>query len=256
MNEKEFESLTTKKWIKYSLIIIVIMFVIAIIINYLILCPRQFEFVGKDTDWLSFWPTYLSSIASFAMVLITWWTLTKTQQHWEEEERPLLYAEVNQFIHSTQGNQRNDYKYVLKIENVGIQLASDVNVEVMFVSEDENIRTNIFYDKIVAEFNEIKKNVYMIKGKDTRLITLLPDSEWLPTNQNEDFKAYDSFHQFFMENSIKVIINYNQKYKLETKLTIKDATFLQTNIIQMLDYIRMSIGELKDVIKEQKKTTN
>lgn len=40
------------------------------LVNYLILRPRKFDFVGADVDWLSFWGSYLSSIVSAGVAFV------------------------------------------------------------------------------------------------------------------------------------------------------------------------------------------
>ena len=261
MKKNSFNSLWAMKCIKYPLIIIifiVITCVISILINYLILCPKQFEFVGKDTDWLSFWPTYLSSFASFAMVFIAWWTLNKTQENWEKETRPLLYAEINQFFHTRvsaevkDSKQMNDYRYMLIIENLGIRPASDVKLELRFIDGNDSLNKNSFYKKITDELNDIEVKNYTIKGKDKILITLLPVNEWQPTNTDSNFSDYDTFFQDFKKRKIAIRIQYNQKYEYKTILNINQANFLQTSNIEMLDYIRMSIDDLKECVSKLK----
>ncbi len=55
-----------------------------ILINYLILQPAFFSFVGKDTDWLSFWGAYIGTILSS---VIAFYVLHKQlQQNHDENE--------------------------------------------------------------------------------------------------------------------------------------------------------------------------
>ena len=82
-------------------VFIVVICVIPYTINCLILKQARFEIVGNGTHWLSFWASYLAAIASFAMVLITWWTLKQnskqhqdTLQHWEDEIRPYIEVRI------------------------------------------------------------------------------------------------------------------------------------------------------------------
>ena len=58
-------------WKYWVVIFIAAIVLIPILLNWLIQWPSFFEFVGKDTDWLMFWVTYISAIASFAMVFIS-----------------------------------------------------------------------------------------------------------------------------------------------------------------------------------------
>lgn len=62
------------------LIFIIVIILIPIILNWTIKMPAFFEFVGLDTDWLNFWVTYISAVASFAMVFITWHALKQNDR--------------------------------------------------------------------------------------------------------------------------------------------------------------------------------
>ena len=52
-----------------------------LLLNYLVTRNSVFDYkvAGKPSDWIIFWVTYLSSIASLAMVVITWWTLKQNK---------------------------------------------------------------------------------------------------------------------------------------------------------------------------------
>lgn len=83
---------------KYKVTIFIATIVlIPILLNWLIQWQSFFEFVGEDTDWLGFWVTYISAIASFAMVFITWRTLQQNKEQlnelkrqWNEQNKPFL----------------------------------------------------------------------------------------------------------------------------------------------------------------------
>lgn len=51
------KSFLKKYWWAFLVLIIA-----PILINYLILKPAFFNFVGKDTDWLGFWGAYILSL--------------------------------------------------------------------------------------------------------------------------------------------------------------------------------------------------
>jgi len=84
-------------------------------------------------DWVA-----ISAIASFAMVLITWFSLRQMRRQWEEERRPNLNfsVELNQ----------NTW-YVLKISNTGKRDAYNINLRF----------NQVFIDNLI---NEQTKNIY------------------------------------------------------------------------------------------------
>lgn len=66
---------------KIALIAITIIFfmLFPIALNWLILRPAVVDVVGEGADWLGFWAAYIGAIASFAMVVLTWWTLKQSK---------------------------------------------------------------------------------------------------------------------------------------------------------------------------------
>ena len=103
-------------WKYWVVIFIAAIVLIPILLNWVIRWQSFFEFVGKDTDWLMFWVTYISAIASFAMVFITWRTLKQNEEQlndikrqWEEQNRPILSFKII-YINSV---------FYLKVENTG-----------------------------------------------------------------------------------------------------------------------------------------
>lgn len=103
-------------WKYWVVIFIAAIVLIPILLNWVIQWQSFFEFVGKDTDWLMFWVTYISAIASFAMVFITWRTLKQNEEQlneikrqWEEQNRPILSFKII-YINSV---------FYLKVENTG-----------------------------------------------------------------------------------------------------------------------------------------
>lgn len=82
-------------WIILLFLLIAILF--PLVLNWVMQKPAIFKYVGDSADWLGFWAAYISAIASFAMVIITWMTLSQNKaqlnemkRQWEEEHRPRL----------------------------------------------------------------------------------------------------------------------------------------------------------------------
>lgn len=101
------------EWIKRHitlLVVIIIAFalVFPIGINALYFIDTDYGILHKPSEWTIFWATYLSAIASFAMVFITWLTLKKSKEQndailkqnkdqldemkrqWEEQNTPIV----------------------------------------------------------------------------------------------------------------------------------------------------------------------
>ena len=132
-----------KKHYLLAIVFLITIIALPIIINWLILKPQLFNTVGDGSTWLLFWATYISAVASFAMVFITWLTLKESRhqnqslikqneelilqnsqqlselkRQWEESHRPFLIISV--ITHSG--------GYFLKIQNSGKEIAKNVTV--------------------------------------------------------------------------------------------------------------------------------
>lgn len=75
---------------------ILIVIIAPVLINYLILKPAFFNFVGKDTDWLGFWGTYIGAVLSS---VIAFYVLYKQleQNHNENENNRQLQISVLEY---------------------------------------------------------------------------------------------------------------------------------------------------------------
>lgn len=85
------KSFLKKYWWAFFVLIIA-----PVLINYLILKPAFFNFVGKDTDWLGFWGAYIGTILSS---VIAFYVLYKQleQNHNENENNRLLQISVLEY---------------------------------------------------------------------------------------------------------------------------------------------------------------
>lgn len=110
-------------WIVFSAVIILI----PIALNWFIRMPALFKFVGNDTDWLIFWVSYISAIASFAMVFITWFTLkqneeqiTELKQQWKEQNTPKVFCSL----------EKDNGSLFLVLSNPTPNVATNVHVNI------------------------------------------------------------------------------------------------------------------------------
>ena len=83
-----------KNW-KFCLTVIVcVLLLLPIIVNSLYLFNAWHQIFEEPSKWSVFWATYLSSIASFAMVFITWKTLRQNKE--QSEANKIANAEENE----------------------------------------------------------------------------------------------------------------------------------------------------------------
>lgn len=219
MAKKILKELLENKWIKFIgglMLFVAVSCGIAWMINHLILQPSDLKFIDAENKtgalWLGFWATFLSSIASFAMVLITWWTLRQTQQQWENEQR----AKLNFTLDIAQKI------YVLKIRNVGREDA--YKIEVKFNKE--------FLDCITAKsikeiYTNLQKTPFCIESGQTRYIyisSMNSDKPSTHTIGDETFTNKDIKEWLEINKNQEIIItgSYCDKYQINETLKLSD----------------------------------
>ena len=99
-------------WVVIVIACLVFPFFLNWVLNLNVIVPV----VGDSTIWLSFWPVYLSAIASFGMIYFTYRSLQQNKKQLEEmkaqreeEERARLVFSV--IVYQT--------AFMLKISNIG-----------------------------------------------------------------------------------------------------------------------------------------
>ena len=86
----------------WMLFILFWLLVFPYILNKLILIDRYWNIVGGPKEWLAFWPSYLSALASAVMIAYTAMTLKNNKEQldelkrqWEEEHKPNVSVSFN-----------------------------------------------------------------------------------------------------------------------------------------------------------------
>ena len=180
----------------YILIFVVIgLLLFPLVLNFILLQEAFFPVVGGSVTWLSFWPTYLSTIVSLGMIILTYKSLKQNQKQIimfekqrEEENRARICTSI--IVHET--------AFYLKLKNIGKTNASRVNISV----NQDYIDTLSDRDKIIIEdferpfYIEANKSVYIFLG-------------WCK-DVNEKYKDQDIVLQlsgFYYSSSVKYPIN-------------------------------------------------
>lgn len=169
-----------KKQYIWIFIIVVTLIVLPLLINVCYLWRTDCGVLFTPSAWTSFWATYLSAIASFVMVFITWRTLKQNRQQldelkrqWNEEHTPYL---------SCQLIADNSY-FKLRVFNSSNVVATDVAISI----------NNCLKDKDVFRFSELKafltNQLFVIPPNESLyfdiLITSYRDEENLPAGYIE-----------------------------------------------------------------------
>lgn len=106
------------EWLKKYWWVILMMLVSPIVINFILLVPAFYPIVGRDTDWLIFWGSYLGSIISASVAFIILAIQYKQNQKENKANRQL---QINTIKHQQEQNQLHS------IINISAKLISITN---------------------------------------------------------------------------------------------------------------------------------
>lgn len=113
-------------WTLIVIAIVIFLLFLPAFINWCYTKPAWHEILEIPQKWTVFWGTYLSAIASFAMVFITWKTLEQMKKQWEDEHRPLLEF---YFIKGTLPMDKDKYPvegHKIEVLNIGKSPATEL----------------------------------------------------------------------------------------------------------------------------------
>lgn len=175
------------------------------------------KYFDKPQKWTEYWGTYLSALASSAMVIITWITLKQNRiqldemkQQWDKENKPRLEMYFVKDEIPVKGQR-------IEIVNIGKNTAKDIKFCI-----DENIIEKAPNNDTKEALKNIGQSFSLsLLPNDSVIISLCED------NTNEQYKhnykiglesvnkeEYLAFYNSIesMKN-ISIEVNYNSKYK-------------------------------------------
>lgn len=197
-----------KNWLKYTFFVVagisLLVAVVPLVLNWVLLRERQFDVVGEATDWLQFWPVYLSAIGTIAMTIATFCALKANQK----QMASMIESEGAQLVFSL----TRDYEYVfLKVTNVGRSVAKNIHLRIP--NNLEAIERNVgmpFDEGLIKHFNKL-----------TPIPLLLPNqSDYIPLymyralsdsiKDKDGIKIVEMFGDSYMPENITLIGEYFQ----------------------------------------------
>lgn len=228
------KELFRKYW--WGLLFIVVVVVTPIIINWMILQPKQFFFVGDGTHWLGFWATYIGAIASFAMVLITWFTLKQNKISLEQNEKLLKQNndQLEELKRQWKENNRarlsfsiiaSQTWYHLKITNTGTETAYNINL----IFENDFINT-LPQEVFKSQFININNRPFAIEGHKSNYYTIC-----------------SSLEKDFLDKDLKIIMNgsYCDRFNIDESLSISEyitkSTIVNDDLTIAVEYMKKGI---------------
>lgn len=148
---------------KYKYFFLIVFIAVPILINVVVISKNPFGWTvaGSESDWITFWASYISSIVSFAMVLITFETLEQNKKQfdemkkqWDEERLPNLILSVG----------ISQYALFLKVCNIGLYPAYNVKLSI-----NDEFYNSLPSDKAKECFDSIIEPFY-VDGKSTKYV--------------------------------------------------------------------------------------
>lgn len=234
------------KYLGTIIFVVLILFLLffPFILNKLILSPQLFPYVGEGKDWLMFWATYISAIASFAMVFITWWTLRQNKnqlneikRQWEEENRPRLEIYFINDELKTKGLR-------IEVVNLGKSPAYDVKlfVDSVVISKAPNHATKDSLETIGLSCNILLSNESLIIGLCEENMNLRYALDYTIGKIYVEAEQYSQFYTAVTSmETINVTGNYNSKYTINSKISPKNKRNRYKDICTITAEVRDAI---------------
>lgn len=207
----------------WKYVVVGIIIVLApILLNFILLLqigiPERL-IVGDSKLWLSFWPTYLGAIGTFAMAIMTYKTLKQNNEQlyelkrqWEEEHRPRINISIAIYRKAL----------FIKIKNIGVGNATDIK---MSFNKD-------FIEKLPkAKYKEMYENV------EKRSFTIeYGESKYILIGFYQDIQKE-------WENK-NVVLNIVGTYC--SKYTINETFYMEDFITQRFVVVKDALSEIAD----------
>ena len=228
------------------------------VLNWSLLRNPILPIVGDAETWLSFWPVYLSSIASFGMIFFTYRSLqqNKTQieelrLQREEDERARLVISV--IVYQT--------SFMLKISNIGKR-----NVFNAIINFNEDFISELVEKRFQEGFRQLSKPFFVEVGTSRYLyIGHCPEVNEAWKNKNVVIRMNGSYNNIYtIEEEIDMNWFLDKTFMvvqgdLETTMSyMKKGLIVQNDqympVQKSLDMIAKSIQKVEHSLEEITRT--
>lgn len=180
--------------------------------------------IGDGTAWLSFWPVYLSAIASFGMIYFTYRTLQQNKEQLEEIKRQREEDERARLVFSVIVYQS---AFFLKMSNIGKR-----NVYEATIQFNEDFLNELLEEKFQEGYRHLGKSFFVEAGTSRYLLI-----GWCQ-DINDAWKDKNVV--------IKMKGSYNGSYTIDEEINMNlflDKTFMvvQGELETTLGYIKKGL---------------
>lgn len=250
-------------WIYFTVCIALILF--PFFLNWALLQNAIIPVVGDSITWLSFWPVYLSAIASFGMIYFTYRSLQQNKRQLEElrkqreeEERARIVFSVIVYQHA----------FMLKISNIGKR-----NVYNATIQFNEDFINELFKEQYEVGFKQLASPFFIEAGTSRFLfIGFCQDVNDAWKNKNVVIRMKGSYNDIYTideELSMNMFLDKTfilvQSDEATTLEHIKKGLVVQNNlhkpvqvsletIASSLQKVSNALDELSDYLQEGKES--
>ena len=236
-----------RKLLKEYWWILLVLVILPALLNLCYFIPALNEILEEPKKWTVFWGTYLSAIASFAMVFTTWKTLEQNREQlnlmkkqWEDEHRPLLdiYIVKEDFLQKG---------YTIEILNIGNSPA--INIGCTFddallkgiKDEEAKDKLNQFIGNVQLSLLPNEARSYQLCTKDTSDVN---QYEYYICETKTEEANYNSFCTHIKgKDYIHAKLNYKDNRNISYSLDIKVSTKNRRNSYLSLNEAITKLGD-------------
>lgn len=147
------------KWLIGTIIVFTLLF--PFFLNWVLQFKAFLPVVGDSVTWLTFWPVYLSAIASFGMIYFTYRSLQQNKKQLEEIRKQREEDERARLVFSVIVYKK---AFMLKISNVGKR-----NVYNAVIQFNEDFLNELFEEKIQEGYKQLSKPFFVEAGTSRHL---------------------------------------------------------------------------------------
>lgn len=195
-----------RQWLKNTFLIaagiLLLLIVGPLALNGIVLCERQFEVVGEATDWLQFWPVYLSAVGTIAMAIATFCALRANQK----QIANAIESEGAQLVFSLY----SDYEYVLlKVTNVGRSVARNIRLSIPnrldIIERNEGMP---FGEGLINHFNNLTPIPLLLPNQSDYIPLYMYRALASSIKDNDGVKSVEMFGDSYLPENITNIGEY------------------------------------------------
>ena len=147
------------KWLVGAIVVLVLIF--PFLLNWVLQINAFVPVVGDSVTWLSFWPVYLSAIASFGMIYFTYRSLQQNKRQLEEMKLQREEEERARLVFSVIVYKK---AFMLKIGNVGKR-----NVYNAVIQFNDDFLNELLEEKFQEGYKQLSKPFFVEAGTSRHL---------------------------------------------------------------------------------------